>query len=82
MPNKEQIALAINRVADALFQQAKVQGRQLKLQERQVAVQEELLELQAVNLSVTRQLEAKLAAQVQLEADCRAAALGEPSGDA
>ena len=63
---------ALNRIADALFQQAKVYGRQLKVSERQAAIQEQFLELQQANLAVTKQLEAALTLQ----------AAGEPAGSA
>ena len=54
---------ALNRIADALFAQAKAQRENVKLTERQVAVQEELLALQHVNLHVTKVLEQKLLEQ-------------------
>ena len=56
----EGTAQALNRIADALFQQAKVSGRQLRVSERQAAIQEQFLELQQANLAVTKQLEAAL----------------------
>lgn len=62
MATKDMIA-AVNRVADALFQQAKAQSRHNKLLERQVACNEEMLTMQRANLAVTQHLEAQLAAQ-------------------
>ena len=56
---------ALNRIADALFQQAKVSVRQLRVSERQAAIQEQMLELQQANLAVTKQLEAALTRQVE-----------------
>ncbi len=46
-------SIALNRIADALFTQA-------KSQKRQVAVSERMLVLQEANLAVTRQLESAL----------------------
>lgn len=60
---EDQVA-AINRVADALFQVAKAQRLQVKVQERQCGFAEQMVALQKANLSVTRQLEAELAARV------------------
>lgn len=77
MAGPQDVGAALNRVADALFQQAKSHARQVKVSERQVAIQESLLDMQQANLAVTRQLEAKLAAQVQLETDTRHAATGQ-----
>ena len=51
---------ALNRVADALFACAKEQRVQSRLQERAVAISEEMLEMQKVNLAVSKALEAKL----------------------
>ena len=44
---------ALNRIADALFTQAKIQ-------KRQAAVSEKMLAMQEANLAVTRQLESAL----------------------
>lgn len=57
------VALALNRVADALFKQATIQSKQLKCMERQAAVAEELLGIQKANLAVTKHLEGVLALQ-------------------
>ena len=54
---------ALNRIADALFQQAKAMKRQAVASERSIELQERLYELQAVNLGVTKQLEAAMIAQ-------------------
>lgn len=62
MATKDMIT-AVNRVADALFQQAKAHSRHNKLLERQVACNEEMLTMQRANLAVTQHLEAQLAAQ-------------------
>ena len=51
---------AINRVADALFAQAKEQRRQTTLQERAVTVSEAMLVMQRANLAVSQALEQKL----------------------
>ncbi len=56
---------ALNRVADALFAQAKSHARQVKVAERQVALQESLLQMQAANLAVTRRLEQALAEKTE-----------------
>ena len=53
-------SLALNRIADALFAQVKVQ-------KRQTAISTELLELQKANLAVTRQLESALTHKVETE---------------
>ncbi len=50
---QDPVAVALNRIADALFTQA-------KSQKRQVAVSEKVLVLQEANLAVTRQLESAL----------------------
>jgi len=47
---------ALNRVADALFTQAKIQKRQANVSEKMLAMQE-------ANLAVTRQLESALTHQ-------------------
>ncbi len=60
------VASALNRVADALFVQAKSHARQVKVAERQVALQERLMEMQAANLAVTRRLEEVLAQKTAL----------------
>lgn len=59
----EEAAKALNRIADAEFQRASIEKKQLRVQEEALSVQKALLELQMVNLSVTRQLEAALADQ-------------------
>lgn len=53
-------AQALNRVADALFQCATEQRRQTRLQERAVTVSEKMLEMQQVNLNVSKALESRL----------------------
>lgn len=50
----------MNRIADALFTQAKVS-------KRQAAVSEEMLEMQRANLAVTKQLEAALSKRAENE---------------
>ena len=57
------VADALNRIADALFAQAKAQREGVKVSERQAAVQEEMCDLQKANLAVTMQLEQQLIAQ-------------------
>lgn len=64
-------ASALNRVADAIFQLAKQQGRHNKLTERQVEVAETLLAMQEANLRVTRHLEAELAARAAADRSTR-----------
>lgn len=59
----KEIALAINRLADAEFQRASIEKKQLRVQEEQLELNKALLEMQAVNLAVSRQLEAELAAR-------------------
>ena len=55
------IEAAMNRIADALFQQAKAVQRQAKAAEKSVLLSERLLALQEANLAVTKHLEATLA---------------------
>ena len=62
------VAEALNRIADALFQQAKAHRAQVKLQERQVAIAEEMRDMQKANLAVTKYLEAELALRATGEA--------------
>jgi hypothetical protein len=52
---------ALNRIADALFQQAKAYRAQVKVAEKQLAVAEAMKEMQEANLAVTKHLEAELA---------------------
>lgn len=52
---------AINRLADAQFQQAKALRAQTKVAEAQLAVAEEMAEMQKANLAVTKHLESELA---------------------
>ena len=54
---------ALNRIADALFQQAKALRSNTKVFERQATCSEKMLEMQKANLAVTKLLEAKLALQ-------------------
>ncbi len=54
---------ALNRIADALFQQAKATAKQNKLMERQIECTERMEEMQKANLAVTKHLEATLALQ-------------------
>lgn len=61
------VAKAIDRLADAAFQQAKAQQKNNKLFERSVIVQEALLEINRFNSAVTKHLEAELAAKVARE---------------
>jgi len=51
---------AINRVADALFQQAKAMRVQAKAAERSADVAEQMLAMQMQNLATTRALEETL----------------------
>lgn len=57
------VADALNRVADANFQQAKAYRAHVKLIEEQVAISKELRDMQKVQLNVTRQLEQRLMMQ-------------------
>jgi hypothetical protein len=52
---------ALNRIADALFQQAKAYRAQVKVAEKQLLVAEAMKEMQEANLAVTKHLEAELA---------------------
>ncbi len=56
-----EVAPALNRIADALFAQAKVS-------KRQVAVSEKMLEMQEANLAVTRQLESAMTHKIETSA--------------
>jgi hypothetical protein len=55
------VAGALNRIADALFQQAKASRAQVKVAERQVQIAENMAEMQRTNLAVTKHLESELA---------------------
>lgn len=61
----DEVAKALNRIADAEFQRASIEKKQLRVSEESLELQKGLFELQAVNLAVTRQLEGALAAQAQ-----------------
>lgn len=61
------VAQALNRLADAQFQNAKCLARHNKLIERQVACSEAMVEMQRVNLRVSQHLEAELAAKTAAE---------------
>jgi hypothetical protein len=50
----------LKRIADALFQQAKAMRISAKAAESQAALAEQMLELQQVNLRVTKALEQQL----------------------
>jgi hypothetical protein len=52
-----------NEVAKALFLVAKALNRQAKCAESSLELQEEMVEMQKVNLSVSRELERRLMAQ-------------------
>lgn len=54
---------ALNRVADALFQQAKNTKRLAQAAERQADVSEAMLEIQLTNLRVTKALEEQMILQ-------------------
>ena len=56
-----EVAAALNRVADALFQQAKAYRAHVKVAEAQLAVAEDMREMQKANLAVTKHLESELA---------------------
>jgi hypothetical protein len=53
-------AAALDRIANALFQQDKTNRRAVAVQERQATVAEKLLEMQQTNLNVSKALEAEL----------------------
>ncbi len=55
-------SVALNRIADALYSQAKVQRKQ-------VAISERMLEMQAANLAVTRQLESAMTHKIENATD-------------
>ena len=65
------LAAAINRVADALFTQAKAFKQSAKAQEESCEIQRELLCMQKANLAVTLQLEEALKRQSEAESDRR-----------
>ena len=52
--------MAINRVADALFTQAKAMSKQVKVAERQCELAEVMLQVQMQNLATSKALEQKL----------------------
>jgi hypothetical protein len=52
---------ALDRIANALFQQDKTNRKLAAIQERAVIVSEAMLEMQKTNLAVTKALEAELA---------------------
>ena len=52
--------IAINRVADALFTQAKAMSKQVKVAERQCELAEVMLQVQIQNLATSKALEQKL----------------------
>ncbi len=52
--------IAINRVADALFTQAKAMSKQVKVAERQCELAEVMLQVQMQNLATSKALEQKL----------------------
>lgn len=63
---------ALNRIADALFTQAKSQRKQVEVAERHVQIAEYMLKAQEASMSVTRQLEKRLMGQVSDEEADRA----------
>lgn len=65
LQTQDDIAAALNRVADALFQQAKALKSQAKCAERSVEVSERLCKMQEANLGVTKELERRLAADTR-----------------
>ena len=60
---EQDVAAALNRVADALFTQAKAQKAGVRAQEGLLAIQHELLALQKQNINTTRALEQALLMQ-------------------
>lgn len=55
---------AINRVADALFTQAKAMSKQVKVAERQCELAEVMLQVQMQNLATSQALEKQLTANL------------------
>lgn len=53
-------SVAINRIADALFTQAKAMSKQVKVAERQCELAEVMLQVQMQNLATSKALEQKL----------------------
>ena len=51
---------ALNRIADALFTQAKAMSKQVKVAERQCELAEVMLQVQMQNLATSKALEEKL----------------------
>ena len=64
---------ALNRIADALFTQAKVQRLQVRVAERQCKVAESMAEMQKANLATTKALESALTGKVHPAISRRAA---------
>ncbi len=58
------VADALNRIADALFTQAKAYRRQADTAAEHVKIAREMFDIQTANLAVTKQLEERLAAQM------------------
>jgi hypothetical protein len=54
------VAAALDRIGNALFQQDKTNRKLAAIQERAVIVSEAMLEMQKTNLAVTKALEAEL----------------------
>ncbi|NIO40793.1 MAG: hypothetical protein GTO41_11810 [Burkholderiales bacterium] len=54
------VAAALDRIANALFQQDKTNRKLAAIQERAVVVSEKMLEMQQTNLAVTKALEQEL----------------------
>jgi hypothetical protein len=61
--SSDPMVVAVNRLADSQFEQAKALRRTAKAAERGVAVSEQMLEMQSANLAVTALLEARLTEQ-------------------
>jgi hypothetical protein len=57
------VAAALDRIGNALFQQDKTNRKLAAIQERAVVVSETMLEMQRSNLAVTKALEAELLLQ-------------------
>ena len=67
--SSELVAAALNRVADALFQQSKALKRSADASTQAIAISTEMLIMQKANLAVTKQLEAQLIMQTSGESD-------------
>ena len=69
--SSELVAAALNRVADALFQQSKALKKSADASTKACELSQELVDMQKANLAVTKQLETALIMQTAGEPDGR-----------